>query len=178
MTTPAVRVCGVSDCERPHSARGYCGTHYRRWRTHGDTTTVLRRGGPVGALCGHPGCERVRLGGARGLCTLHYQRLRDGVPLDKPAPPLVKVNRNGYRMVYVGPGRPRQMEHRLVMAEILGRELLPTETVHHRNGDRADNTPANLELWVQAQPYGQRAADLVAFARDVLARYGDLPAGV
>ena len=38
------------------------------------------------------------------------------------------------------------MEHRLVMAQAIGRPLRDDETVHHLNGDRADNRLDNLEL--------------------------------
>lgn len=37
-------------------------------------------------------------------------------------------------------------EHRLVMAEMLGRPLQKGETVHHKDGNRAHNAPENLQL--------------------------------
>lgn len=70
----------------------------------------------------------------------------------------------------------RIQEHTLVMSELLGRPLLLGENVHHKNGVRDDNRPENLELWVSHQPKGARASDLLAWAREIVDRYGDVPA--
>jgi hypothetical protein len=76
---------------------------------------------------------------------------------------------DGY--VYTSRGGRKVMQHRLVMEQELGRSLERHENVHHINGIRHDNRPENLELWVKAQPAGQRAADLAEW---VVGHYPEL----
>lgn len=112
---------------------------------------------------------------AKGMCQMHYRRdylygdprvvLNTGIKLDKV----------GYVQIRTIPGNGSKgrytYEHRLVMQEVLGRSLVKGETVHHKNGVRNDNRPENLELWSEAQPYGQRVEDKVAYAIEILEQY-------
>jgi hypothetical protein len=65
------------------------------------------------------------------------------------------TNNQGYVLILVPPDDPLAsmrtktgyiLEHRLVMAEKLGRALTPKETVHHINGNVSDNRIENLQL--------------------------------
>jgi hypothetical protein len=98
------------------------------------------------------------------------------------------VTKRGYVEAWVAPDDPfacmRKLptcyvfEHRLVMARMLGRPLTDNESVHHRDGNRQNNDPTNLELWSRYQPSGQRVRDKLEWAREIIALYGDLPDAV
>lgn len=168
----AGKACLVVDCERVPKALGMCGAHYRRHLSGESLERPLRKRRSADATCEVEGCDRRHRAG--GLCTMHHQRQRLHGELGGAEPMLAPpgsgyVNPSGYRVFQVD-GRTVQ-EHRLVMERILDRPLEPFENVHHKNGQRADNRPENLELWVVPQPYGQRPEDLVAW---VVEHYRDL----
>lgn len=71
------------------------------------------------------------------------------------------IDKNGYVKVYTGEHHPSgarkyRLEHRIVMEQQLGRPLKRHEIVHHKDGNRQNNDPSNLEIWSKAHPPGQR----------------------
>lgn len=70
--------CSVPDCRQRVRARGWCPTHYRRWKLYGDPETRLTTKNP--SRCAVPDCGSVSR--RRSLCDQHYGRLlRHGDPL-------------------------------------------------------------------------------------------------
>lgn len=145
----------------PEGAKGLCRSCYNR------TAYEDFRANPP--PCEVTGCPKMAVQPGSKLCGMHRNRLVKSGSVG-PANSYTKargtwsINRDGYVTKVVG--RRTVWQHRVVMADLLGRDLLPTEEVHHKNGIRDDNRPENLELWTRSQPAGQRVDDLVAWIVD------------
>lgn len=168
-------ICSVGGCGKKTNYRGFCGMHAYRMRKFGDVGIATATRKPRGAPCSVDGCGKLAV--SQGFCGMHWMRVRaHGVPGTPDRLRAVfgtgSLNRDGYRIVRVN-GAP-VFEHRHVMETILGRQLREGENVHHRNGQRADNAPGNLELWITKQPAGKRAEDVVQFAVAILKDYPEL----
>lgn len=174
-------LCYFDGCGRPAKSRGLCGTHREMLRREGALRPVgIGRPKPP-EICEEPSCGEEASRGRRRWCPTHYrQYLEHGRTKKARSKDGRFVGKDGYVMLK-RPGHSEAStrgwgpEHRIVMSDHLGRPLWPDENVHHKNGDRADNRIANLELWSRSQPSGQRVTDKLAWAHEIIERYGSDP---
>lgn len=150
---------------------------HRLCNSAGDAVTQARTAkyayskGYVCEDCGVKVSNNCKLGRCRKCRGLSIRGARRGIART--------VTHNGYIELhgfYDHPNADKRgtiKEHIMVMSNQLGRKLLSHENVHHKNGDRSDNRLVNLELWSTSQPKGQRIADKVEWARELLETYKD-----
>ena len=129
--------CGRSRCLSPISSGGLCNAHYHAQRQAARPYKACACGCGELAQANFVNGHNTRL-----LPAVEQQRrgqLNDGsAQRDTGAG-------NWYRKVG---GRH---EHRIVAEEMLGRDLLPGEIVHHKDHDKRNNDPLNLEVMTQSE---------------------------
>jgi HNH endonuclease len=191
------RVCRVDGCDRgpgEYLRHGYCDMHSQRVRKYGHPGEASPRRGAsrkapltrrADGLCAVEGCDYSTAN--LGLCKMHLSRLDKYGEVGaagrmKAEPGSGSLTPDGYRLIFVDGKQVK--EHRHIMEQIIGRKLRRDESVHHINGIKFDNRPANLELWtgVGQQPRGAKVSDLLDWAELYVRQYapeklsGGLPA--
>lgn len=63
-------------------------------------------------------------------------------------------------------------EHRVVAEQILGRPLRENETVHHRDGNKRNNTPENLIIFRSQSEHAKHHAEMKWFLRELVTMEG------
>jgi hypothetical protein len=76
-----MNLCSIAGCERPSEKRGWCGTHYQRWRIHGDPETRKKAANGDGYMQG--GYLGHQINGVR---MFDHVRIAEAA-LGKPLPP-------------------------------------------------------------------------------------------
>lgn len=147
--------CSVQGCSRPFLSRGFCGTHYARWRNHGTvekpTATPIPPHikpipGYIGYYCSQDGD------------VFSTRRKGRHLEFNGPLKPMNKSKRpDGYLQVHFRGKAQREapLVHQLVISTWLGQRP-DGKVVNHKNGVRFDNRITNLE-WVTQKENIQHA---------------------
>lgn len=144
MSTIPTRICSVEGCNKPHKAKGFCNTHYARFRTTGRAETPE----PAAALPGETWRPAIGFEGVYEVSDQgRVRRIAFGMGTRGFGAPLKQwPTADGHLWVRLASSsRKRQVYvHRLVMAAFVG-PLPDGHVVHHRNADPANNHVSNLE---------------------------------
>lgn len=119
--------CSIDGCEEFAQARGWCWSHYNKWRRHGDPVWVFKR-----RLCEVAGCSSASR--VEKMCDKHYRRLRKHGDPNTGARPQhgSSCSADGCRKPHAQAGLCRSHYHRRWVDQGPGRELLAAASARRR----------------------------------------------
>lgn len=107
-------------------------------------------------ICSVVGCEKKH--DSHGYCGMHAMRVKRYGDVNYITPPNVASMNSRLAQPNLGKCKPHtyhkylgRHHHRVVAEEMLGRKLKRGEIVHHRDGNKRNNSPGNLEVMTQSQ---------------------------
>ncbi len=169
--------CTAPKCRLTARILGLCGLHFKEWQ-RGGTSYSPRDPGPNTKYFGQPckidGCSDPAE--SNDMCGKHDQRVRRYG--DSNYVTSKEQHRLACRAVWENvPAKPTSYkkwlgrhEHRVVAERMLGRPLVKGEIVHHKDGNKHNNSPDNLEVMTQSEHMREHMDELIAARRAALAR--------
>lgn len=143
--------CTIEGCDKDIRCKGVCESHYKRQRLQ------AKAANPCGCGCGELTAFGFKHGHHTRLFTSEEQsrrgRQNNGNALRD------RGTKDTYRKVN------SRHEHRSIAEKKIGRALLPDEIVHHKDHNKRNNHPDNLEVMTRKEHSRLHALDYQASKR-------------
>lgn len=150
--------CSLDSCEREIYCKDFCEKHYRRILKHGDVNHGRYRHRPEPRPC--ETCRNIFTPSRKRFEAKFCSKSCQGKSPagQERARKMGKENAEKISKALRGRGNGKSYkkymgrhEHRMIAEKIIGRALLKGEVVHHKDGNKLNNSPDNISITTQSQ---------------------------